>query len=52
VHTLNSISAVSEFFQIVQGIYKFITNSQNRYELYVEVQKQKTKQEIIFIKKG
>lgn len=47
VHTLNSVSAISKFFQTVQGIYKFIMNSQNRYELYVEVQKQKKKLEII-----
>jgi len=50
VHTLNSVSAISEFFQTVQGIYKFIMNSQNRYELYVEVQKQK-KLEIIHLER-
>jgi len=50
VHTLNSISGISEFFQTVQGIYKFIMNSQNRYELYVEIQKQK-KQEIIHLER-
>lgn len=29
MHTLNIISTVSEFFLTVQGIYKFIMNSQN-----------------------
>lgn len=50
VHTLSSISAINEFFQTVQGIYKFIMNSQNRYELYVEVQKQK-KLEVIHLER-
>lgn len=41
VQTLKSISPIYDFFQTVQGIYKFLMNSQIRNELFVEVQKQK-----------
>lgn len=41
VQTLQNIPYICNFFNTVQNLYKFIMNSQIRYELYVKAQKDK-----------
>lgn len=41
IHTLSSLSIITNFFNVVQSLYKFLMNGQTKYELFVEVQKKK-----------
>lgn len=41
VQTLQNIPYISNFFNTIQDLYKFIMNSQIRYELFVKAQKDK-----------